>query len=206
METKTITSPCLQVSTLFLITFLVFISNTQNSLAITTTKTSKTTYKNYLKTACNSTTYPKICYNTLSPYTSTIQTNDLKLCNAALTITLKAASNTSAMVKSLSKQKGLSKGEVAVIKDCQYEIEDSVDELKQSLKALKNLKGSADMEFQIDNIKTWISAAITDENTCTDGFEGMKVSSKVKSKIKKSIVNVNRLTSNALALINKLSY
>lgn len=38
------------------------------------------------------------------------------------------------------------------------------------MKTLGSLKGS-DIEFQIANIKTWISAAITDEDTCTEGFE-----------------------------------
>ncbi|XP_050222860.2 pectinesterase inhibitor 4-like, partial [Mercurialis annua] len=202
VKTKTMSNPCLQISTLFLITSLLFISNIQISSA--TTK--KTTYKTYLKTACNSTTYPSLCYATLSPYTSTIQTNDLKLCNAALAITLNAVTYTSTAVRSLLKLKGLSKSDVAVIKDCRYEIAESIDEIKQSLRALKNLKNAADKAFEIDNIKTWISAAITDENTCTDGFEGIKVSSKVKSKIKKSILKINRLTSNALALVNKLNY
>ncbi|KAJ6358368.1 hypothetical protein OIU76_000132 [Salix suchowensis] len=82
---------------------------------------------------------------------------------------------------------------------------DSIDELKQSLKALGSLKGS-DIEFQIATVQTWVSAAITDEDTCTEGFDEMNITGEVMIKIRKSIVNVGRLTSNALALINKLSY
>ncbi|KAJ6764508.1 21 KDA PROTEIN-LIKE [Salix koriyanagi] len=73
------------------------------------------------------------------------------------------------------------------------------------LKALGSLKGS-DIEFQIATVQTWVSAAITDEDTCTEGFDEMKITGEVMIKIRKSIVNVGRLTSNALALINKLSY
>lgn len=205
--TSTITGPTSCHLLTFILAFLLFISNIGNSLsAVTTTNTSSNTYNNYLKTACNSTMYPKLCYKSLSSYTSTIKTNDLKLCVAGLTVSLKSASNTSSFITSLSKQKGLSKTEVAVIKDCLEEIGDSIDELNQSLKALGSLKRSDDVEFQIANIKTWVSAAITDENTCTDGFDGTKVSAAVKSKIRNSIVNVARLTSNALALINNLSY
>ncbi|CAK7337062.1 unnamed protein product [Dovyalis caffra] len=191
---------------LVVLAFLLCISNAQtSSAAITTTKTSRKTYTDYLKTACNSTTYPQLCFKSLYSYSSTIKTNDLKLCNAALTVSLEAARNTSKLVKSLSKRRGLSKIEAAVIEDCVEQITDSIDEIKQSLKVLGSLSGS-DKQIQIDNIKTWVSAAITDQNTCTDGFDGRKISHAVKSTISKSIVNVGRLTSNALALINKLSY
>jgi len=55
----------------------------------------------------------------------------------------------------------------------------------------------SDIQFQVSNIKTWISAAITDENTCTLGFDDRKISDEVMRKIKMNIVNVARLTSNA---------
>ena len=118
---------------------------------------------------------------------------------------LKASSNTSKLVKSLSKIRGLSKTEAAIIRDCIEEIGNSIDEIKQSVKVLRSLTGS-DRGFQIDNLKTWISGAITDQNTCTDGFDGNNVNYAVKRAITKSIVNVARLTSNALTFINNLSY
>ncbi|KAJ9164071.1 hypothetical protein P3X46_023686 [Hevea brasiliensis] len=210
METKSVglystCSPSLQLLVPLLLTSLLFVPNVQNSsaAAITTTKTSKTTYTMYLKTACNTTICPKLCYSSLSPYTSTIKTNDLRLCKAALT--LKVAKKTSALIKTPSRQKGLSKPEVGVVQDCQDEIGDSIDELKQALQALGSLKGTNNnVEFQIADIKTWVSAAITDESGCTDGFDGLKVSTTLKNKIRNIISKFNGLTSNALALINKL--
>ncbi|KAB5525362.1 hypothetical protein DKX38_023111 [Salix brachista] len=187
-----------------LLTFLLCISNMEISLADTnTTKNSTETYTNYLKKACNSTLYPQICFESLSSYTSTIKTNGLKLCTKALTVTLKAASNTSRLVKSLSKEGNLSKAEAGIIKDCIDEMGDSIDMLKQSLKALGSVNGS-EIEFLISNIKTWMSAAMTDETTCTDGIDERKISDEVMRKIRKTIVNISMLTSNALALINKL--
>lgn len=84
-------------------------------------------------------------------------------------------------------------------------MQDSVYELKQSLQAMSKLKGD-DKEFQMANAKTWVSAAITDEDTCMDGFTGRKVNAAVKYKIKNGILGVMRLSSNALSLINKLEY
>jgi pectinesterase inhibitor-like protein len=173
----------------------------------TTTKNSSETYTNYLKKACNSTLYPQLCFESLSSYTSTIKTNDLKLSTKALTVTLKAASNTSKLVTSLSKGGNLSMTEAGIIKDCIDEMGDSIDMLKQSLKALGSLNGTSDhVQFQISNIKTWMSAALTDETTCTDGIAERKISDEVMRKIRKTIVNIRMLTSNALALLNKLPY
>lgn len=210
METKSISlfSNCLQLLTSLLLASLLFASNVHNSsaAATTTTKTSKTTYIKYLKTACNTTTRPKLCYNSLSPYISTIETNDLKLCETALTISLEVAKKTYALVKNLSRQKRLSKLEVGIIQDCKEEIGDSINELKNALQVLDSLKGSnKNVELHIADIKTWVSAAITDESSCADEFDNLKVSTALTNKIRKSISEFDGLTSNALALINKLN-
>ncbi|KAJ9146943.1 hypothetical protein P3X46_029156 [Hevea brasiliensis] len=191
----------------FALTFLLFISNLENSdAAITTTKTTKnssSTYKNYLKTACNSTTYPKLCYSSLSHYYSTISNNDLTLCISAVNVSLQAATNANSLVTALLKEGGLNHTEAQAVQDCLEVIGDSIDELNESLDALGSLDfNNPKVKFQISSIKTWVSAAITDDDTCTDGLNGAKVSSSVKTKITKSVLNVERLTSNALALIN----
>ncbi|XP_059451203.1 pectinesterase inhibitor 4-like [Corylus avellana] len=168
---------------------------------------SATTDRTYVKTACNSTTYPKICYNSLSPYASKIKRNPQKLSKTALSITIKAAHKASSQVSKLLKVKKLTNFEAALIQDCVTNIKDSIDGLKQSLHAIDHLSAS-DKEFddQMDDIKTWVSATLTNENTCTDGFddEGKKViSATVKNEIKNSILKVVGLTSNALSLIDR---
>ncbi|PRQ59849.1 putative pectinesterase [Rosa chinensis] len=185
------------LSTLLL--FILFINTT------TATSSSSQTYKTYVKTACNSTTYPEICYKALSTYARSVKSNPQKLCNYALSVTLKAAKKASSTVSKLSNKKGLTKAEAGVVEDCIENIEDSVDELKQAVTAMKNL-GDADVQLHLDDIKTWVSASLTDEDTCTDGFDEQKVSAAVKNTINKSILTVARLASNALSLINNLSY
>ncbi|GAB4825971.1 hypothetical protein Ancab_008839 [Ancistrocladus abbreviatus] len=63
---------------------------------------------------------------------------------------------------------------------------------------------TSDMKFKMSNIKTWMSAAITDENTCMDGVDEHQVNPTVKSKIRDGILGVAKLTSNALSLVNQL--
>ncbi|KAE8719259.1 21 kDa protein [Hibiscus syriacus] len=60
--------------------------------------------------------------------------------------------------------------------------------------------GSESFRFQMGNVQTWMSAALTDEETCTDGFEDVG-----DGPLKAAVCeggNVKKFTSNALALVN----
>ncbi|KAA8539806.1 hypothetical protein F0562_026498 [Nyssa sinensis] len=153
----------------------------------------------FIKSSCGITMYPHLCFKTLSAYASTIQTSPIELADTALNVTLKGAQTTSNMVLKLSKGSNLSPGEVSAVMDCVEEMEDSVDELQQSLVEMVDLEGP-DFDVKMGNILTWVSAALTDEDTCMDGFAGNGMDGKIKSTIRRHIVNLARLTSNALAL------
>ncbi|KAI7745475.1 hypothetical protein M8C21_010491 [Ambrosia artemisiifolia] len=105
----------------------------------------------------------------------------------------------------MSKTKQITKWEAAVLKDCIEDIKDSMDEIKSTIKEISNIPKSKDKRFAISNAQTWTSAAITDENSCLDGFSDRKISPAIKQKIRNSIVNLARVSSNALYLINHLS-
>lgn len=207
MEARSFTIPsCSRL--FFALTVLLLISNINPTLAGTSTTAKSNSlkiYKNFIKTSCNSTLYPALCYKYLSSYASSIKTDSVKLCNTALTVNLKAANKTSALVTSMAKKGGLRPAEKAVIEDCNEEIDDCVDELGKASNVLDNLRDALNKEDQMADIKTWVSAAMTDEDTCMDEFEENNVRESVKNKIKKSIVDLRKITSNSLALINRLS-
>ncbi|KAJ4829360.1 hypothetical protein Tsubulata_024241 [Turnera subulata] len=58
-----------------------------------------------------------------------------------------------------------------------------------------------DVEDGMSNVQTWMSAALTDEETCTDGFEDVEDGS-VKAEVCNRAAVVKKFTSNALALVN----
>ena len=89
------------------------------------------------------------------------------------------------------------------MKDCVEELSESVDELRSSIGEMSRLKGRGDFKLMINDIQTWVSAALTDENTCSDGFQGKATNGNLKTIVRGRIVNVAQLTSNALALINR---
>ncbi|KAJ7982557.1 21 kDa protein-like [Quillaja saponaria] len=198
---------CLLSNVLIILVTLVFFSNLHTSLAISspTPTTSVKIYQTYIKKACNSTTYPSVCYKFLSIYATTIRTNPLRLATLSVSLSLKAARNASVTISKMSKQKGLTRSEAAVIKDCVENIYEAIDELKDSLTTIGHLDGS-DIAYQMENIKTWVSAALTNENTCMDELDELKVRTAVKKNIRSSILGVATMTSNALSLINRLQY
>lgn len=185
------------IKTLFPILVLLFkISHTQAN--------SNSNYTNFIESKCTLiSTYPPICIKTLIPYSSSIQTNTIKLCDTALDIAIDSAKNASDMVSELGKKKGITKYEAAAIKDCITDLKDAVYELKETLGAMNHLNDT-DKEFQWDNAKTYASAVISDANSCLDGLSDRKVNPVVKTKISGTISYVTKLASNALAFINHL--
>ncbi|KAI9161319.1 hypothetical protein LWI28_016312 [Acer negundo] len=166
---------------------------------------SKSNTSDFIKTSCGVTRYPDICYETLSSYARTIQTSPKELANAALSVSLKEAQSTSASVLKLSKGHDLRPREAGAVKDCVENMRDSIDELQQSLIAMKDLHYlGPEFELQMSNVMTWVSAALTNEDTCMDNFEGNGFNGEVKSTVRGYIIRVSQLTSNALALINQL--
>lgn len=104
-------------------------------------------------------------------------------------------------MKKLSHTHGMKPTEVAAMQDCVEELSDTVDELRKSIDEMGKAKGS-DTQLMINDIQTWVSAALTDETTCTDGFAENSMDGNVKSEVRKNILNIAHLTSNALSLIN----
>lgn len=88
------------------------------------------------------------------------------------------------------------------MRDCLEVLGDTVEELQKSIKEMGETKNKKSFGFMMNDIQTWVSAALTDENTCMDGFGGKAMDGKLKTIVRGKIVNVCHLTSNALALIN----
>ena len=57
----------------------------------------------------------------------------------------------------------------------------------------------------MNNIQTWVSAALMNEDTCTEGFEEAEATDgRLKKSVRRGVDQmISHLTSNALAFINK---
>ncbi|KAA8533842.1 hypothetical protein F0562_031359 [Nyssa sinensis] len=171
------------------------------------TAESTVTPNNFIKASCSATTYPALCVQSLSIYATAIQKSPRQLAQTALSVSLTRAESTKTFVTKLTKFKGLKAREYQAIKDCLEEMNDTVDRLSQSVRELKNLGKARGPDFlwHMSNVQTWVSAALTDGNTCMEGFAGRKLDGRIKSSIRARVTNVAQVTSNALALVNQFA-
>lgn len=173
--------------------------------AVIVTVTTGRGAEDIVHSSCQHASYPSLCVHTLSTYSGPTITNRRELAQAAVRISLshaqRAGKKLAAVQDSVRKQR-----EKAALVDCVEMIGDSVDELRRTLGVLKHLRisgGSAkEFRWQMSNAQTWASAALTDDDTCLDGFQG--IDGDIKTEVKQWMTKVARVTSNALYMINQL--
>ncbi|VFQ80556.1 unnamed protein product [Cuscuta campestris] len=160
----------------------------------------------FIRSSCRATTYPDVCVTSLAEYGPAIKESPQNLVQTALSVSLKRANSTKAFVNRLCKTTDRSKSlEYGPLKDCLDQISDSMDRITKSVGELKKMGRAQSPEFllHVSNAQTWVSAALTDQTTCMDGFEGRAFDRSVKAPIRAQVNDLARVTSNALALINK---
>ncbi|EOA24766.1 hypothetical protein CARUB_v10018045mg [Capsella rubella] len=192
---------------IFYTLFLFLLSTTMLTASSATTVAAGTSNSsvNFIQASCNATTYPTECVNSLISYADTIQTSPQRLAETALNITATEAQSTKVFVWQVGSLNALKKREIQAIKDCIVSIHDAVDDLTKSINEVKlcaSAKGRDQFFSHMSNAQTWTSAALTNANTCSDGFAGQFMDGEIKNSVQTRIVNLGRITCNALALVN----
>ncbi|XP_024960538.1 21 kDa protein-like [Cynara cardunculus var. scolymus] len=176
-------------------------------LAGTATSAAVKPSSTFIKTSCATVTYPALCEQSLSPFAQTINRSPAELAHTALAVSLKHSQSTQAYLNKLKRFKGLKPRERSAIGDCLEEVSDSLERVSKSIQELKNCDRVKGQEFiwHMSNVQTWVSSALTDENTCMDGFGGRAMEGRIKTSVRAQITNVAHVTSNALALVNSFA-
>ncbi|XAR51106.1 Pectinesterase [Bertholletia excelsa] len=182
----------LSLSLLFLLSLSCHIP-----LSTATKSPERHAHQNLLRVFCVNATFPHICLRSLSSRAATA-TSPRALAEAAVDVSLFRARKTSRYLAAI---RGRSGEERAALRDCIEQVSDSMDELRRTLAELRRLRRGT-FRRQMSDVETWVSAALTNEDTCLDGFEEVGV--KVRFSVKRRVRNVARVTSNALYLINRL--
>ncbi|XP_016647367.1 PREDICTED: 21 kDa protein-like [Prunus mume] len=172
---------------------------------------SPTNDADFIRTSCGTTLYPQVCYTSLSRYASAIQNNPAQLAKVAISVSLAKARRMAAYVSDISRQAdyGADPRSASALHDCFSNFDEAVDQIHDSLTQMRQLSspagsGGGSFLFQMSNVQTWMSAALTDEETCTDGFEDV-AEGPLKTDVIKRVENVKKVTSNALALVNSFA-
>lgn len=177
------------------------------SVHYTTGAITKTTPLDFVKTSCKTTLHPSLCVNCLSSYAASIQGNDQNLAKAAIMVSLNNAKSAAAYLSKLARTSKLKPREYQALKDCVNSMTSCVASLTQSVQELGKLaqfKGQ-NFDWHMNNAQTWVSSALTNQNTCTGGFSDKSMNGKVKDDVNKKMSSVSQITSNALALVNSFA-
>lgn len=159
---------------------------------------SPTLGNNYVEDACSVTRYPGLCVDRLASFSSTAKDSPSKWARAGVSVTIGEVKIVAKYLATLKNKRYTN-----ILFDCVECFQDTLDNLHRSLGVLRNLSAS-EFSNQVGDVTTWLSAALTDEDTCLDGFEEQNKGKRVANLINR-VNNATYMTSNALALVNKLA-
>lgn len=158
---------------------------------------------NYVRQACSVTRYTQLCIHSLAPFSSTAKTSPTLWARAGVSVTLSEAKSVARYLVSIERQRSMkSRRSRAALADCVECFQNAIDQLHMSLGVLRSLSKRT-FNTQMGDLNNWLSAALTDTDTCLDGFEGQR--GRQFRLLQSRVSKAGYITSNALALANKLA-
>nr|DAD49116.1 TPA_asm: hypothetical protein HUJ06_019053 [Nelumbo nucifera] len=164
-----------------------------------------------LKNTCAKTLYPSLCFSTLSSIPSSKNaTHPRHILVIAINLTFNSVNISQTHIMGLLTRQDLNPQERNALQDCLEMLDQTQYELQQA-QALQDLRyfSSASVGFHgrlYSNLKTLLSAAMTNENTCIDGFSDVEEADPESQKGLKEhlhglLAPIYRMISNCLAMV-----
>ncbi|XP_022727842.1 putative pectinesterase/pectinesterase inhibitor 26 [Durio zibethinus] len=149
-----------------------------------------------IRIICNVTRYPESCFTALSSLNASTKPDPEAILKLSLQVAITHLSNLSSSLKSLNDLHSQ-----PALKDCMTLFDDALSRLNDSVSAMKVGSGKELVltKEKINDIQTWISAAMSDQETCLDGLEEM--GSMVPDKVKSQVQSCQESISNSLAIV-----
>ncbi|KAF6167163.1 hypothetical protein GIB67_029801 [Kingdonia uniflora] len=182
------------------IVFGVIRSNDSNNATPTGSDTHTTSAIQAVNTICAPTDYKKACVSSLSPIAKNGSSDPKDLVKAAMEVTIEEVKKAFAVSGDIGKSANDSMNKMA-FEDCEELLQFAIDELQASV----SMVGDSDMHTMNDRIselKNWLSAVISYQQTCLDGITNPEF----KTAMTNGLLNATQLTSNALAIITEISH
>ncbi|WCJ42857.1 Plant invertase/pectin methylesterase inhibitor superfamily [Euphorbia peplus] len=142
-----------------------------------------------LKTVCKRTLYPSLCLTTLS---STNSTSIPRILESAMAVSQTSVAKVRTQVQVFLASHSLISQEKIALRDCLEMLDQTLDELGQARDDLLAFPAS------FSNIKTLLSASMTNQHTCIDAISD---SNRSCFRIGDSLVPVIRMISNCLSIV-----
>ncbi|XP_057464131.1 probable pectinesterase/pectinesterase inhibitor 34 [Actinidia eriantha] len=143
---------------------------------------------------CSRTRYPNLCVNSLVDFPGALSATERDLVPISVNVTLRRfghALSLSTEINNLDMDAHLR----SAYEDCLELLEDAVDHLSRSL---TSISPDSESSGSTQDVVTWLSAALTNQDTCTDGLDEVK--GKIKDQMDEKLTNLLELASNSLAI------
>ncbi|KAH7683663.1 Pectinesterase protein [Dioscorea alata] len=182
---------------ILLLLFLLISTTAAATTAVSTTTTTTTSQKSILHSACISTPYPSLCFSSISSNPSlfsSISSNPSHILHISLHLTITAVHLSLTSITNLISHHhhNLHPRELAALQDCHELLDSTLDELHQANTTLTPLT---------TDLKLLITAAITNQDSCLDGFSHDGADRGIRRLIISGITHVRRMCCNALSMI-----
>ncbi|KAL3632850.1 hypothetical protein CASFOL_025834 [Castilleja foliolosa] len=160
-----------------------------------------------IKSSCSSTLYPELCFSAIA---DSFNGNKLKLSSKkdviilSLNVTITAEQRNYFAIQKLlaAGGKNLTKLEKEALHVCLETIDETLDELHTAVDDLKAYPFKKSIKQHADDLKTLISSAITNQETCLDGFSHGKDEKHAREVlVGGQVLRVEKLCSNSLAML-----
>lgn len=159
-----------------------------------------TTTSKAIEAICKPTDYKEACVNSLKSSKS----NDPKdLIQQGVKVALEALKGA---IKNSTELKGLAKDSRTsqALDNCEELLGSSFDDLRDSFRKLKKYDRVSKFDDYIDDLKIWLSGAVTFQDSCIDEFENI-TNNDAGEKMKKLLQATREFASNSLAMVTGLS-
>ncbi|XP_054801544.1 pectinesterase inhibitor 7-like [Prosopis cineraria] len=125
----------------------------------------------FIRSACNTTDNPDLCYSSISPYAKVIKQSPAVLARIGITVAQPVIRRVASDVSALSGKANSSyAGAFSVCEETLGTAVDNVGDALSWMRQLEEGKGGS-FEYVIKAVNTQLSGAMTNEMTCTDEFE-----------------------------------
>ncbi|GLJ09568.1 hypothetical protein SUGI_0112020 [Cryptomeria japonica] len=157
---------------------------------------------NAVKEACSSTLHPELCVSSLLSFRGlSSQAGSMEIVNAAVSVGVLAVEKVIAHARSLYSP-DLDFRQRGALQDCMEMFDDTLDQLNATLSNLHNTSFWS-MPKHAAELQTLLSAAITNQYTCLEGFQLCK--GNLKHILNGPLSYVSNLVSNSLAMVGHFS-
>ncbi|XP_076944954.1 putative pectinesterase/pectinesterase inhibitor 61 [Bidens hawaiensis] len=148
---------------------------------------------------CSRTLYQNLCVNSFLDFPGSLSASDKDLVHISVNMTLGHVGRALYASTDFNNME-MSTRVRSAYDDCLELLEDSVDQLQQSLMTVApDGDTHAPRVGTSDDVMTWLSASLTNQDTCTDGLTDAE-EGEVKNLMKDKLKDLSELVSNTLAI------